>query len=564
MYNILINNLSLVTSTTINTYELITNNTASQLRSTRTFYGIYTNEPVTQVFIRKFANEERGEKLNAILSLASVKVKENIFDIKKQNQTSQTFKSIENLAKYLDVSLEQAKYLTHYSFYETTIRKMVAEEYLLETDEEIDAVKPVLDSVPIPNIPEATDIQKAVIDLAEKIINLYNTHPEGCRLYMDYTGGDRSTSTIIIALTKMLENRGIHITQILAVNFDRDAPVKEIRSKIEVNHIFDFISGLHEFNHYGRAQMLAEFLDRNWSSSTISQSVQAKTVLNKISYVSDQIQMCRSSKIVSSIGELANAIDDYEKNDTVHDPIFDYLIQDIKGNYVGIYKKQHRTVLNIIRWCLQKNLIQQAVTMYAELLPQELVDQHILEYDRSQWNDKTAVTQKVFDYKNEVHNYWINGVATYGHIQADKSIRNGSNSKYSEKYAYINYYIGYEIANRASCSQDTMGETKVRKIVDYIFSVPSPYTKVKPGITKKQLIDILLNYWQFKKLIRHVLNHASSGSINIGEIRAKMNWTNEEAIFLESDRTQIPYITVATLSAIITDLLDQLESAGMR
>lgn len=38
---------------------------------------------------------------------------------------------------------------------------------------------------------------------------------------MDYTGGDRTVSTVIIALTKMLEERGIHIDHIWAIRENR-------------------------------------------------------------------------------------------------------------------------------------------------------------------------------------------------------------------------------------------------------------------------------------------------------------------------------------------------------
>lgn len=538
MYNILINNLSLVASAEINTYKLITEHADKQNETTQIFNGIYTNEPVTQVFIRKFANEEQGEKLDSILSLTTTKVKTNIFDLSKINP--QTHPMINDISKYLNIPTDKTKSLTHYSFYETAIRKTVSEEYALQTEEEINDFMPFLDSVPIPNIPEAADIHMAVIKLAEKIIHLYNLHPEGCRLYMDYTGGDRSTSTVIIALTKMLENRGIHITQILAVNFDREAPIKEIRNKIEVNYIFDFISGLHEFNNYGNAHTLTEFFNKSIANGSIKESDQARRVLKKIQHVADQIQMCRSSKMVSSIGELVNAIDDYEKYDTAHDSIFDYLIHDIKNNYSGVYLPNQRTILNIIRWCLEKNLIQQAVTMYAELLPQVLVDQHIIEYDRKNWNTGT----------NEVHDYWKNGKNNY--------------SKYSEKYAYINYYIGLEIADRAGCKHKPLTKEKVNKIVNYIFSTQSIYAKVKPGIRPKQLTRILLNYWQFKSLIRHPLNHASSNDINIGKIRSDMYWEDGDSIFLDHEGNQITSITVATLSTIITNLLNQLESVGIR
>lgn len=564
MYNILINNLSLVNSGKKNIYVLNTTETSNESKNFWTFHGIYTNEPVTWVLLRKFANEEKGEKLDEILSLTSKKVKTTIFDGSIDSLNDRTRSLLNSVKAYLNFSEDAVMKLTHYDFYEETINKMVADEFLLETDEEICSMKPKLDSVDIPNIPEAADIHEAVIRLAEKIIQLYNNHPEGCRLFMDYTGGDRSTSTIIIALTKMLEVRDIHVDQIWAVNFDRDAKIQEIREKIEVNYIFDFISGIHEFNNYGRAQILNEFFRKSIDKKSIIMSSQAEILQGKIQNVADQIQMCRSSKMVSSIGELVNAIKNYEKNDTVHEPIFDYLISDIKNNYVNIYSNQQRTVLNIIRWCLEKNLIQQAVTMYAELIPQELVNQKILYYGTADWNQKTQINSYTYIYDNEVRNYWENGTVDCQWIQKEYKPYSRKYQAYSVEYAYISYYIGLEICARSGCSSQMSGKQKAELIADYIMSTPSPNTQYKKGMSKKQLANILNNYWQFKKLIRHFLNHASPRPLDIGKIRKDMHWTNEEKIFLDSSNRQIGHMTVKTLTDILYDLLIQLEDTGMK
>ena len=529
MFNILINNLSLVNfrSPELNTYYLNTPESQSFSEHERTFKGFYTNEPVTQVLLRKFSNEEKGEKLDMILSLTSEKVLTEKIRINNEEILAE-------VSKHLSCSPEEVSQLTHYTYYEKFVTNMFSNEHLIE-GEELNAAKPLMEPIRIPDLPEASDIHSAVLKLSQQIIHLYANHPEGCRLFMDYTGGDRSTSTLLIALTKMLELRQIHVNNILAVvNFDAKTRRGEIRERIDVNYIFDFISGLNEFSNYGKCDLLDQYFQKSQSQNSIQLSPDAQKVLEKIHYVSDQIQLCRSSRIAPSIGELVNAIEHYIQHDTVHDPIFDYLIQDIKTNYASIYTGSQRTTINIIRWCLEKNLIQQAVTMYTELIPQELVKQRIVYYTNEDWIEGLEAK----------HRY----------------------SNFSDEYKFIDTYLWGVIGgpDYCGCEKITPANTRARCIIEYLQQTPPAGVKLKSGIKKAAFIHALSNYEQFKKLIRHTLNHAGSNTLNITKLRQNMYWNNkEDSIFLTSSHEQISYIGVQTLTQMIQELLNQLVELGM-
>ena len=241
MYNILINNLSIINTSLI---RQVNHYRYQNKEKTLTFEGIQTNEAVTKLLMQELS-QNGNEQLDHIISRATTGVTGSYLSFKEENMPAS-----EILASYLQISESEIARQTHYDFYKKGLELFAEKQQVF---------MPEATPIPVPNPSDlnAEEIHKAVIDLAEKILQLYSIHNNECRLFMDYTGGDRSASTIMIALTKMLENRGIRISRILAVHFHGNSSPEnpcEIKEKISVNYIFDFISGIHEFTQYGNAK----------------------------------------------------------------------------------------------------------------------------------------------------------------------------------------------------------------------------------------------------------------------------------------------------------------------
>lgn len=548
MYNILVNNLSIMNfNVKVNTYSFQTLESKQQEKNPRTIKGIYTNEPVTHIIIQEL--KEKQEKLDKIICLATETVR------KKNVKTNAEHNGI--LEEYLGFPIEEIHKQTHYQLYDKYVEKMVSEEYRGEEEAVVQEKIPNIEAIEVNDNAEAGDIYKAVTEAAKKIIEIYREHNGECRLYLDYTGGDRAASTLVIALTKMLEERRILVDHIYAVtNFDSSKKIQTIQEKIEVNYIFDFISGLNEFTSYGRAEKLNEFIEKSRNIGAIRISEQADKVLLKINKVADHIQLCRSSTIAMAIGELVNAIKDYDNKDMVHEPVFDYLIEDIKNNYKDIYEKKDRTIPNIIKWCLDKNLIQQAATFYAELLPKYLVDEKILYFTKTEW-EKGEICGKNTVYKNDVRNYLYNGTTDRERIR--KGDRPDTKYRhYSDEYGFINYYICYGLFQIKQIRSDSE-QKKYRTLVKQITEEHSPYAIIGPGIKAEKLADLLANYFQFKSLVRNPLNHASKEALDMRKIKTKMIWKNEEAVFMKNGKSAAD-VTVEVLTKMIRDLLEQIKT----
>lgn len=327
-----------------------------------------------------------------------------------------------------------------------------------------------------------------------------------------------------------------------------------IQEKIEVNYIFDFISGLNEFTGYGRAEKLNEFIEKSKEIGAITISEQANNVLLMINKVADHIQLCRSSTIGNAIGELVNTIQNYEKTDIVHEPVFDYLIEDIKNNYKDIYEKKDRTIPNIIKWCLDKKLIQQAATFYAELLPKYLVDESILYFDTREWEEvETCGYNRI--YKNDVRNYLYNGTNDREYIR-NRGAKDTKNRRYSDEYGFVNYYICYELFKIKDIQAATEYE-KYQKLVKCIIEKNSPYAIIGTGVRKRKLAELLTNYFLFKSLVRNPLNHASKKKLDMKKIKADMVWKDVDAIFIKNGNP-VRDVTVDVLTKMIHELLEQI------
>ncbi len=526
MYNILINNLSLINVQKENTYKLGVNEVRDLPEDDKSFTGIYTNEPITHALIREYADENieenKEEKLDLIYSIVTDKV---LSDMDKPKDDYERKKNL--VKKYSDIDWDLANNLTHYDLYQKMVLKITKEEYVLEDDHEeiIKDKTPDFDYVQIPNIPEAADIYAAVVEMANKIIKIYNEKDNQCRLYFDYTGGDRSTSTILIALTKMLEERGIQVDHIWAVNYGEGNPVNEIHEKIAVNYIFDFISGLQEFKNYGRANILNKFFDE----SSIQLSASATEVRDKISSLADVLQLCRSTYMGKSIGDLVNAVKGYI-NDAPENKtdLFDYLIGDIEHNYADLWSPGDRTILNIIKWCLDKNLIQQAITMYAELLPEVLVKEKIIWFSNVNWVAMLPEGEK-----------------------------NQPNQRY---YSFINSYIWEVVGKEAGFKYDAKKKLKnywiqAKEIANYIVLETQNEIKIKQGMSAVQLARILNNYKFFKTEVRNNVNHASNSDISVRVIRDNMYLDNSLSVFNDSGDK----MTVQLLTNIMQDMIKQVE-----
>nr|WP_298052256.1 TM1812 family CRISPR-associated protein [uncultured Lachnoanaerobaculum sp.] len=183
----------------------------------------------------------------------------------------------------------------------------------------------------------------------------------GESIYIDYTGGLRDVNLLMIALIRYLEFKGIVCKDIIYSNFH--SKPRKIHSIRSTYNMFDMINGVSEFVGTGNARQLVN-LQKKLENTTKNDNV--NNFVNSLQSFSDAIALCNVGGIVDAIDSISNAINTLE-NDTSDDifvQMFKTLIPTVKEKlYIG---KEPPSILDLSKWCLDNNMLQQAVTIYNE------------------------------------------------------------------------------------------------------------------------------------------------------------------------------------------------------
>ena len=149
--------------------------------------------------------------------------------------------------------------------------------------------------------------------------------------------------------------------------------------------MFDLIAATHEFTAFGSVDYLkAYFNDRK------EKSIELRHLLDSMEDFSEALKICvGKDELRDKISCLSKAINDY--NDYLETPsgqsvlekerFFSKLLTTIKKEYAAILPDENgeADLLDIIEWCMNRNFLQQSVTLFTEWLPSYIVDAKILE-----------------------------------------------------------------------------------------------------------------------------------------------------------------------------------------
>ncbi|MBR3622590.1 MAG: hypothetical protein IKN43_04480, partial [Selenomonadaceae bacterium] len=106
-------------------------------------------------------------------------------------------------------------------------------------------------------------------------------------------------------------------------------------------------------------------------------NLRLKKLLDKTTELSESLKNCKDGETAETVlKELAFAVTEYNDTANVKEPVnfneicFTKLLPKIKAEYQDVLTET--TPVGVIRWCLKRGFLQQAVTFYAEWLPRYL------------------------------------------------------------------------------------------------------------------------------------------------------------------------------------------------
>ena len=233
------------------------------------------------------------------------------------------------------------------------------------------------------------DIESQVASLTERIKADAGGFAEwhACHIYADITGGARYVTMMMTSVMQFLQYDGMRVEKMIYADFktlSRENRIFDVHGTLDV---YKLVAGADAFVSYGISRTIEKYFDYDAESGTSGKPISdaLKGVLRAMHTFSDAIQICQTGNIPPALSALSTAItvflDVPEEDRTVDDRMFMQLIDTITEGYgelLGETEDEAERYVPIIRWCIDKGLLQQAMTLATEWLPVCFVRQGIV------------------------------------------------------------------------------------------------------------------------------------------------------------------------------------------
>ena len=431
-------------------------------------------------------------------------------------------------------------------------------------------------------------------------------------IYIDTSGGTRTSANMLQLLAKILEYKGYRLVGSFYAN------INYVRPRIETTKDFTELTMLadavNEFVHTGRSYQLSECF----------KGEKHEEIAELIKYMdefTDRIQLCSISELDDTLTKMRRQIEKVREiqSDETKIVILENLLPVIedkffKGGSDGI------DYCRMIKWCLENGLIQQAVTIYIEKMPKYIFDNRILICDEKYYRefkgknennplkqntdavifydefmDSVAYDEKLrvkklqkaikeiyknksrYTYDNDLHQYMtvFKDMKKIHTSKFRKYIEDISNSTYSgitdEERDIVNYCLDEKFGSfEKMINALTEKEKDAAKIMRIEFkSIPTFDKKIRTaenitmtnccheGVTINKQTDInalrgILFGYIYVKSVRNQINHASDEE-NLNEQQKKK---------LEDRGYNVGEFTTRVISDIRKNSVERIESAA--
>ncbi len=235
-----------------------------------------------------------------------------------------------------------------------------------------------------------SDETGAIKDAAGRLIKEASTQ-ENRKLWIDTHGGLRDIAFTLNSIVSLLHVYSISVDRFVTVvmpQIDKDTG-EEICPAIIKNasksfDMFDFVSGMNEFNSFGIADKLDTYLRLSTD----------KQLINPIIKISNGTRLCDPVLYLEGLKELGKEVDQIHKGQKKPEGYISIFVDYIEKDYGVLLDNENRTVLDIIIRCEKKKLYQQALTFIESLMPHMFHERRILFYDRDREDELISIMEK--------------------------------------------------------------------------------------------------------------------------------------------------------------------------
>lgn len=204
------------------------------------------------------------------------------------------------------------------------------------------------------------------------------------KVYIDYTGGLRDINFLMTAIIRYLGYHGVTCKEIVYSSFNRDDKEKnEIYSLSCIYDMYQLLNGVEQFVNTGNADLLSACYCREDDSST-------RDLLKQIVSFSHAMSLCDVRDVDGIMDRLCAGLDQFDAGEA-KGSFFSVMFGDLTSlirKKLYIEKDGMYSYPRLIRWCLDNNMVQQALTLYIEKMPEYYCSQGLLKFSEEVQKDK--------------------------------------------------------------------------------------------------------------------------------------------------------------------------------
>lgn len=274
------------------------------------------------------------------------------------------------------------------------------------------------------------------------------------------------------------------IEEVIAiVTTGADKPLSHLEGKSSYAYVthsyrsFDLISGLNEFQRYGSVDTLKSYL-----AAFPQPPQELKDLIAAMENVYNSLSMCRISELEDNLAELRSKLEAAKNSEVLKNS--DPLLYQLLDLFEKKYPRLENTYTQL-QWCLDNNLIQQALTLFNERIPKYLItDCKYITVDMAD--------EDFLDWTDDVHTQWTCIIAP-------------ETSDYYRRpeYEQLNYLL--HLSPRTGWVQGDFMGTSIDRLGRVLRDTPyRRHPKLSPDSLKPILRDFL-----FAQTLRNAVNHAA-------------------------------------------------------
>ena len=218
----------------------------------------------------------------------------------------------------------------------------------------------------------ASDDEASQSRIIGQIISEVRKHPEA-DIYIDTHGGPRAYQEVVNSVLSMLRAEGINVSpdNMYSVKFDNGTCT--IVSAGLSMRILDFVSGMNELMSYGRVDTLNKFME------SFEVSAEDRALIDTVGKIAAGMQLCMIPEYEKNLDELTRLLEARDRKSVNGNLLLDTFINNIRNNYRGLLRED-RTVVDEIRWCLEKGFYQQVLTLIESRMAWYLHEENLFRY----------------------------------------------------------------------------------------------------------------------------------------------------------------------------------------